>query len=320
MTSLNQIESKEIDLEQQALRIGVIGNVVMTVAGFAAHLLTGSSALLLDGLYSAVMVGSSMIAAQISRNVLRPPDRAYPYGYDGQEALYVLFRSLVLIGVLVYGISSALGTIFSFLQGNEIDAINLGPVGIYTVAVVMLCAGLSWYFLNAWEQSGRVSLLLMTEASNARIDAVITATTGVALMASPLLVQTPLSQFVPMTDALLVLLVSAVLIKEPVTALRDAVAQTAGKAADPKMFEATERALNQELSVLCLQMMDFTLQQLGRTVFLVVYINPAEKVEAEMIDCLRQSIDGECAKVLQRPVRTEVILTVKAPIHPLVSS
>ena len=34
------------------------------------------------------------------RNVVRPPDRAYPYGYDGQEALYVLFRSLLLIGVL----------------------------------------------------------------------------------------------------------------------------------------------------------------------------------------------------------------------------
>ena len=87
MTSLSQIDSEDIDLEQRALRVGVIGNVVMTVAGFATHLLTGSSALLLDGLYSAVMVGSSMIAARISRNVLRPPDRAYPFDYDGQEAL-----------------------------------------------------------------------------------------------------------------------------------------------------------------------------------------------------------------------------------------
>ena len=50
---------------------------------------TGSSALLLDGLYSAVLVGSSLIASRISRNVVRPPDRAWPYGYEGQEALYV---------------------------------------------------------------------------------------------------------------------------------------------------------------------------------------------------------------------------------------
>ena len=183
----------------------------------------------------------------------------------------------------------------------------------------MLCAGLSWYFLNAWEKSGRVSLLLLTEASNARIDAVITATTGIALMASPLLDQTPLDQFAPITDALLVFFVSAVLLKEPVNALMIAVAQTAGMAAHPKLFEATEKVLNQELSVKSLRMMDFTLQQLGRTIFLVVYINPLEKVEAEMVDCWRQSIDSECAKVLRRPVRTEMILTVKPPIHAIPS-
>ena len=87
-------------IEQRSLRFGVGANAVMALAGFSAHVLTGSSALLLDGLYSAVLVGSSLIASRISRNVVRPPDRAWPYGYEGQEALYVLFRSLVLLGVI----------------------------------------------------------------------------------------------------------------------------------------------------------------------------------------------------------------------------
>ena len=47
----------------------------------------------LDALYSAVMVGSGLVASRISRNLVRPPDPAYPYGYDGQEALFVFFRS-----------------------------------------------------------------------------------------------------------------------------------------------------------------------------------------------------------------------------------
>ena len=47
----------------------------------------------LDALYSAVKVGSRVSVARISRNLVRPPDRAYPYGYDGQEALFVFFRS-----------------------------------------------------------------------------------------------------------------------------------------------------------------------------------------------------------------------------------
>ena len=65
-------------IEQRSLRFGVGANAVMALAGFSAHVLTGSSALLLDGLYSAVLVGSSLIASRISRNVVRPPDRAGP--------------------------------------------------------------------------------------------------------------------------------------------------------------------------------------------------------------------------------------------------
>ena len=60
-------------IEQRSLRLGIGANAVMTLAGFVAHVLTGSSALLLDGLYSAVLVGSSLIAIRISRNVVRPP-------------------------------------------------------------------------------------------------------------------------------------------------------------------------------------------------------------------------------------------------------
>ena len=74
-------------IEPRSLRFGVGANAVMALAGFSAHVLTRSSALLLDGLYSAVLVGSSLIASRISRNVVRLPDRARPYCYEGQEAL-----------------------------------------------------------------------------------------------------------------------------------------------------------------------------------------------------------------------------------------
>ena len=53
-------------IEQRSLRFGVGANAVMALAGFSAHVLTGSSALLLDGLYSAVLVGSSLIASRIT--------------------------------------------------------------------------------------------------------------------------------------------------------------------------------------------------------------------------------------------------------------
>ena len=302
-------------IEQRSLRFGVGANVVMTLAGFSAHVLTGSNALLLDGLYSAVLVGSSLIASRISRNVVRPPDRAWPYGYEGQEALYVLFRSLVLLGVIGFGVGSASATMIDWWRGVPIPVLQLEPVGFYTVGMTGLCAFLAWRHQRDWQRTGRISMLLLTEARNARIDALITTATGVALLASPLLLNTPLAALAPVTDALLVLAVSLMLLREPMSALRDAMAQAAGCAADPEVLQLTRTVLMQEVGGLQLQMMDFTVQQLGRTAFVVVYINPLQPQDSGAIDALRHHIDARCSAELCRPVRSEVILTVKPPIH-----
>ena len=139
----------------------------------------------------------------------------------------------------------------------------------------------------------------------------ITQATGLALLASPLLLATPFSALAPITDALLVLAVSLALLREPLTELRDAMAQAESSAA----AQRTRIVLLQELVGLQLQMMDFTVQQLGRTAFVVVYINPLQPMESWVIDGLRHHIDARCSAELGRPVRSEVILTVMPPIH-----
>ena len=96
-------------------QIGVAASLLMAAMGISVYALSSSEALLLDGLLSGVMAASSFIAARFGSNVVRPADRAYPYGYDGQEALYVLFRSLVLIGILSFAVITAGTTIVNHL-------------------------------------------------------------------------------------------------------------------------------------------------------------------------------------------------------------
>ncbi|WP_392346151.1 hypothetical protein [Parasynechococcus sp.] len=83
-------------------------------------------------------MGSSLIASRISRNVVRPPDRAWPYGYEGQEALYVLFRSLVLLGVIGFGVGSSCSTLIDWWRGNSIAPLHLEPVALYTALMTAL--------------------------------------------------------------------------------------------------------------------------------------------------------------------------------------
>ena len=129
-------------------------------------MLTGSSALLLDGLYAAVLVGYSLIASGIKRNLVRPPDRAWPFGYAGQEALtlYRGFLSLVLLGMIGFGVDSAFSTLIDWWRGNNIASLHLEPVALYTALMTALCGLLAWRHHRDWCSTGRVSLLLLTEA------------------------------------------------------------------------------------------------------------------------------------------------------------
>ena len=300
-------------IERRSLKIGVYASALMAVAGVCVHLISGSYALLLDGLYSAVMVGSGLVAARISRNVVRPPDRAYPYGYDGQEALYVLFRSLLLMGVLSFAAISALSTIIDYAYGELISSVRLGPVAWYSIAMVATCWGLAWRHHHDWCRTGRHSQILLTEARAARLDGLISGMTGLALLGAPLLNGTVLSALIPVTDSLLVLVVSLLVLREPLQGFLTALGQAAGASAETDLIRSTRLALEDLLAGLSCWLLDLTVYQVGRTAFVVVYLNPSRPMDGGAIDLIRDRIQERCQDLLECPVRSEVILTATPP-------
>ena len=300
-------------IERRSLKIGVYASALMAVAGVGVHLISGSYALLLDGLYSAVMVGSGLVAARISRNVVRPPDRAYPYGYDGQEALYVLFRSLLLMGVLSFAAISALSTVIDYAYGEAVSSVRLGPVAWCSIAMVATCWGLAWRHHHDWCRTGRHSQILLTEAKAARLDGLISGMTGLALLGAPLLNGTVLSALIPVTDSLLVLVVSLLVLREPLQGFLTALGQAAGASAETDLIRSTRLALEDLLAGLSCWLLDLTVYQVGRTAFVVVYLNPNQPMDGGAIDLIRDRIQERCQSLLACPVRTEVILTATPP-------
>ena len=310
---MSPVRPKDRLIELRSLKIGVYASALMALAGLCVHLISGSYALLLDGLYSAVMVGSGLVAARISRNVVRPPDRAYPYGYDGQEALYVLFRSLLLMGVLSFAAISALSTVIDYAYGSVVTSVRLGPVAWYSIAMVASCWGLAWRHHHDWCSTGRHSQILLTEARAARLDGLISGLTGLALLGAPLLNGTKLSGLIPVTDSLLVLVVSLLVLREPLQGFLTALGQAAGASAETDVISNTRLALQDLLAGLSCWLLDLTVYQVGRTAFVVVYLNPSQPMDGGAIDLIRDRIQERCQSLLAGPVRTEVILTATPP-------
>mgnify|MGYP003339964036 CR=1 FL=1 len=254
--------------ESRALGLGTLGNAVGAVAALVFFLRSGSDALMLDGLYTAVMAGASVIAGRVSRAALQPRSRAYPFGASGQEPLYVLFRTLVLLGIIVFAMVSAAGKVLNHLHGVAVTPVRLDGLGWYFGAMVLLNLWMWRVFAGAWSAGGRNSDLLRGMAVSARFDALITVGTGIALLGSPLLLGTGLAPLVPIADALLVLGLSLVLLPEPLGILRDAVAEAAGSG--HSIPAATQssccHAITPVLKLQGCELIELAMVRLGRTI------------------------------------------------------
>ncbi|MGL6132739.1 MAG: cation transporter [Prochlorococcaceae cyanobacterium] len=303
-------------IERASLSVGVIGNVLGAVAGIAVFQMSRSEALLLDGLYSAVMCGTGLVAMQVSANAVRPPTRAYPYGYAGQETLYVLFRSLVLIGVIGVAAIQAGLAIFSYSRGAPAEPLVLAPVALYVLWMSALCLGLAWRHRRDWILTKRRSEVLRSEYQAAVLDLKLTLAAGLALLGAPLLETTPLAVIVPISDPLLVLVLCVGVIRDPLRTFLAAISEAAGAACGPELVARVRAGIEELLSSLSVRLLDLTVMKTGRTYLVVVYVNTGQPMDAAGFDQLRERVQERCQSLLSALLFCEVIPTAHAPFEP----
>jgi len=298
--------------EQRSLVLGLWVSLAIALLGLLCYALSGSEAVLLDGLYAGVMALTSLVAARVGANVVRPPDRAWPFGYEGQEAVYVLLRSLLLLGILSFAALNAAQELLAWLGGEVPDPILQGPVGWYGLLGGISCGALAWAQHHSWVEGGRSSELLRTESRAALLDTLITGGTGAVLMATPWLQGTPLAPLTPVADPLVVLLLVLVVAAEPLQRFRDALRETAGGACDPALIQGTRGGVQTLVEAASARLLDLSVVKLGRISYVVAYVEPLQPVAASWLDGLRDRLNQNCGQSLGA-VRAEVVLTGRAP-------
>ena len=182
-----------------------------------------------------------------------------------------LFRSFAAI--------SGQSALIDDASGRSITEVILGPVAFYSTSMVAICWGLAWRHHHDWLRSGRQFRMLLMEARAARIDALISGLTGIALLASPLLEGTPFASLSPVTDSLLVLVVSMVFLKAPLLTFWNALGHSAGVSVKTEIIRSTRLPLEDFLAGLSCWLLDLTVMKVRRMVFVVVYLNPHQPMD-----------------------------------------
>lgn len=129
----------------KAIYAALFGNLLIAVTKFSASVVTGSSAMLAEGIHSLVDSGNQLLLLLGIKKSKQPPDEQFPYGH-GKEIYFWSFVVAIMIFAVGAGISIYEG-IHSILDPHPVHnpAINYIVLGLS-----MVFEGFAWYF--AWKE------------------------------------------------------------------------------------------------------------------------------------------------------------------------
>lgn len=134
---------------KKVIYAALIGNFLIAITKFFAAFLTGSSAMLSEGIHSLVDTGNQVLLLYGLRRAKLPPDERFPFGH-GKEVYFWSFVVAILIFAVGSGVSLYEG-IQHMLHPSHMD----DPTINYIVLVLaMIFEGFAWYF--AWKEFKKV--------------------------------------------------------------------------------------------------------------------------------------------------------------------
>ncbi|MEV8465225.1 cation transporter [Fluviibacterium sp. DFM31] len=295
-----QADAAAFRLEQRALRVGKWANLGMAIAGVLAAWLSNSQALLVDGLFSMVGFLSAIVAIRISSNTRRGADDNRPMGYAVDESIYQTFRSLLLLGLVMFGITSAAMNIARYAAGAEMPPLNFNVIVVYFVGICATCLALALIHYRAWVRSGRISDILRLEMLAARYDGFITLAAGAGLSLGPYLSTTPLAWMAPIMDSLVVIFLCGISISMYWREFRGGLAELAGVTAAPDVLASAETAIIPALASLGMNIREISLIKQGRRFQMILYVRPARPVTGRRVDAATHAVKKALYPVLGR--------------------
>ena len=221
--------NKNADLiETSALKIGVVVNLIMAIAGWIAYSVTGSEALFLDGNFSFISAITT-VGAIIIIHKKHKRTAVFPYGRYFYESFFTLSKGILILGVIIAAVFQNAIKILEFIEGKELEKLKTGPILIYMVLMVFLCFGLAFLYQHKNKKIHFQSSILAVETKASKIDGYMTIAVGLALVLTTFVPETSKFSFLLyIGDAIIVILMALLLLNTPFQVIKEGFIELGG--------------------------------------------------------------------------------------------
>lgn len=197
------------------MRVSILATAFFAVLGVVFGVISESSIIIFDGVYSLISVGLSALSLLVLKHVeSEEDDHRFPFGKAHFEPLLIVFKSLALIGMCLFSATNAVSDLMS--GGREVSP---GPAIIYAIITTLGCIIITLYIQRKNVQCA--SNLLSAEKNQWLGDSLLSLGVLVGFTSAYALVESDFHWLVPYMDPAMVIIASGLFILLPLRSFVD---------------------------------------------------------------------------------------------------
>lgn len=201
--------------EQHVLKISIAVTFLLAVGGIFFGLLSGSLAIVFDGMFNMVDTTMSILSLFVTRLLTSEGSRRFQYGYWHVEPIVLVFNGSILILLCVYALINAIGSLLS--GGREL---NFDSAFVFTLLMSILSIVMYVYMQQKNKKLG--SEFLRLDIQSWLISSAISSSLLLAFGIASIMENTSYTDLTPYIDPLVLVVLTSCLIFVPMGTVRDA--------------------------------------------------------------------------------------------------
>lgn len=230
-------------IELQSLIVSSVVNGIMAIAGIVVFCLTNLQALFLDGVFSLIAFISTLMAIVFSRTS-KKKNNSYPTGMFFLEPLYGIIKSILMFALLAISLFESGSTAFAYFNTGVGSTIYFDPILPYTIIMVIMCFGLSYFNKKQNDRINKASIMLTAESKSNMVDGIISGGVGLLILLLSFINIDGKLGFLHYTgDFFITLILVAVSIKEPIKLFGSSLREISGATVKDKEIKSIVRKI-----------------------------------------------------------------------------
>ncbi|MFI4919813.1 MAG: cation diffusion facilitator family transporter [Legionellales bacterium] len=202
-------------IEQKILKISITITFLLAIGGIVFGLISGSLAIVFDGMFDMVDVAMSLLAFFVARLLTREGDRRFQYGYWHVEPMVLVFNGSVLILLCIYALVNAIGSLLS--GGREL---NFDSASAFVLLMSVVSTGMYFYVRQKNRKINSEFLRLDTQSW--LMSSSISVSLFIAFGIATLIAGSQYQYLTPYVDPFILALLTTCLLFVPMASIRNA--------------------------------------------------------------------------------------------------